>query len=136
MFCYILTIIISFIYQTEVTSLRWWIGDLNLHPLTKIHIRQASRNKNSSRKVHLRNFSNIVQQSEINWTKRRKTAAYCFHHPIHQADIAQWQEGTPHWEIVPLTEKRRSGPGANPDLWICVSARSQPIYPHAYFSHR
>jgi len=75
MFCYILTIIISFIYQTEVTSSRWWVGDPDLHPLTKIHIIQASTNRNSSRRVHWRNFSNAVQQSEINWTTRRKTAA-------------------------------------------------------------
>ena len=72
MFCYILTIIISFIYQTEVTSSRWWVGDPNLHPLTKIHIRQASTNKNSSRRVHLRNFISAVQQSEINWTKKKE----------------------------------------------------------------
>lgn len=136
MFCYILTIIISFIYQTEVTSSRWWVGDPNLHPLTKIHIRQASTNKNSSRRVHLRNFISAVQQSEINWTKKKEDSCILlasshpsgWHCSVTRGN-SPLRNSFSHWE-----KKVRARSQSRPlDLFKC---KKPVIHPLAYFSHR
>lgn len=61
-----------------------------------------------SSRVHLRNFSNTVEQkkSENNYTKRKgKTASFCLHYPTPQMGTVQCQEGMPQLEKNPLTGK-------------------------------